>query len=230
MPISPALKEEFIRCNAALYTALYKNDKVANAVIAGIVPQGPHKIESIARMSLLLFTQINKQLSFVKDTPQVVLPFARDIAEHVLDLAVTVKKVQFTDQEAQAAIGAMLELVQRVVGVTHGNIKALRHLIPRSQLQAAHGKYQQHLQYIKGARGADQNAGAPQSPNNPGGAPQAGQPDQSEGAPPDQGDQPQPGGPPKSGSSPVIAAPGPGQSAPAGGMLSQAAAQPPQGG
>lgn len=228
VPISPALKEEYIRCNAALYTALYKNDKVAQAVMKGIVPQGPHKIESIARMSLLLFTQINKQLHFVKDTPQVVLPFARDIAEHVLDLATTVKKMQFSDQEAQAAIGALLELVQRVVGVTHGNIKALKHIIPRSQLADAHSKYQQHLQYIKGARGAtDQNSGAPQSPGNPGGAPQPGQPDQSQGAPPDQSAPP--GGQPQAGA-PVTAAPGPGQSAPPGGMLTQAANQPPQGG
>jgi hypothetical protein len=221
IPISPALKEEYIRCNAALYTALYKNDKVANAVMKGIVPQGPHKIESVARMSLLLFTQINKQLSFVKDTPQVVLPFARDIAEHVLDLAVNVKKIQFTDQESQAAIGALLELVQRVVGVTHGNIKALKHIIPRSQLADAHNKYQQHLQYIKGARGANANAGAPQSPGNPGGAPQQGQPDQSQGGAPASASPP--GGQPQAGA-PVTAAPGPGQSAPPGGMLSAAAA------
>lgn len=223
IPISPALKEEYIRCNGALYTALYKNDKVAQAVIKGIVPQGPHKIESVARMSLLLFTQINKQLHFVKDTPQVVLPFARDITEHVLDLATTVAKIQFSDQEAQAAIGAMLELVQRVVGVTKGNIAALRHVIPRSQLQDAHSKYQQHLQYIKGARDASPGPGAPQSTANPGGQTPQGQPDQSQGQPdPSQG-QPQAG-------APDTAAPGPGQSAPPGGMLSQAAAQPPQGG
>lgn len=225
VPISPALKEEYIRCNGALYTALYKNDKVAQAVIKGIVPQGPHKIESVARMSLLLFTQINKQLHFVKDTPQVVLPFARDIAEHVLDLATTVAKIQFSDQEAQAAIGALLELVQRVVGVTKGNIAALKHVIPRSQLQDAHSKYQQHLQYIKGARHASPGPGAPQSPANPGGQTPQGQPDQSQGQPePAQAQgQPQPG-------APDTAAPGPGQSAPPGGMLSQAAAQPPQGG
>lgn len=225
VPISPVLKEEYIRCNGALYTALYKNDKVAQAVIKGLVPRGPHKIESVARMSLLLFTQINKQLHFVKDTPQVVLPFARDIAEHVLDLATTVAKIQFSDQEAQAAIGALLELVQRVVGVTAGNIKALKHVIPRSQLQDAHSKYQQHLQYIKGARNASPGPGAPQSTANPGGQTAQGQPDQSQGQP-----QPaQPQGQPQPGA-PDTAAPGPGQSAPPGGMLSQAAAQPPQGG
>lgn len=225
VPISPALKEEYMRCNGALYTALYKNDKVAQAVIKGIVPQGPHKIESVARMCLLLFTQINKQLHFVKDTPQVVLPFARDIAEHVLDLATTVAKVQFTDQEAQAAIGALLELVQRVVGVTQGNLKALKHVIPRSQLQDAHAKYQAHLQYIKGAREASAGPGAPQSTANPGGQTQQGQPDQSQGQP----DPAQPQGQPQPGA-PDTAAPGPGQSAPPGGMLSAAAAQPPQGG
>lgn len=228
VPISPALKEEYIRCNGALYTALYKNDKVAQAVIKGIVPQGPHKIESVARMSLLLFTQINKQLHFVKDTPQVVLPFARDITEHVLDLATTVAKIQFSDQEAQAAIGTMLELVQRVVGVTKGNIAALRHVIPRSQLQDAHSKYQQHLQYIKGARDASAGPGAPQSPANPGGQTPQGQPDQSQGQP-DQSQAQPPGGQPQAGA-PDTAAPGPGQSAPPGGMLAQAAAQPPQGG
>ncbi len=234
IPISPALKEEYMRCNAALYTALYKNDKLAQSVMAGIVP-GPHKIESVAHMSLILFQQINKQLKFVKETPQVVLPFARDVVEHVLDLAVNVKKLPFTDQESQAAVGTTLELVQRIVGVSKGNIQALKHIIPRSQLQDAKSKYDAHLQYVKGVQGPrspDQGppAAAGGSPGGaaaqggpPGGAPPAG------GAPqagPTGGEGGTPGGQPQPGA-PVTAAPGPGQSAPPGGMLTQAAQQPP---
>lgn len=246
LPVSPALKEEIQRANAALYTALYTNDKVANSVMNGIIPSGPHKIESVARMATLLVVQINKQLKFIHDAPQIVLPFTQDVVAHVLDLAQEVKKITFTDQEAQACLGTALELIMHACGVNSKQVKALQHCLPRSQIMDGLAKYHQHLAYIKGAR--DQGGPSPPDPTQGGpaaGAQPGAQPDQSGAQPAAQPDasaqsddsqsagtpdpnQPQTGGAPKTGSSPVTAAPGPGQSAPPGGMLSQAAAQPPQ--
>lgn len=219
IPISPALKEEFMNCNAALHTALYTNDKVVQAVLSGIVPQGPHKVESVARMATLLVVQINKQLHFIQQTPQVVMPFTQDVVEHVLDLAVRVKGIQFSEQEAHAALGTALEIIMHTCGVTKKQMQAVGHALPRSQIMDGLNKYKAHLQNIRGVQG-------PNSPEqNPGGAPSPA------GAAPDQGGPPAsmaggpPGGQPQPGA-PVTAAPGPGQSAPPGGMLT--AAQAPQ--
>jgi hypothetical protein len=236
IPIPPALREEYQRANAALYTALYTNDKVAQAVLKGIVPQGPHKIESIARMATLLVTQINKKLHFVQDAPAMVMAFTQDCVTHVLDLAEQVKKIQFSEQEAVAALGCAQEIIMRVCGVTKKQMAALRQHIPKSQMQAGAEKYRAALAFTHGARPSDPNTAngpppasgssrgrVPGGPNGPGGGPSPGGP--SPGAGP--GAQGGPGGQPQPGA-PVTAAPGPGQSAPPGGMLS--AAQPPQGG
>lgn len=222
IPISPALKEEFMRCNAALHTALYTNDKVAQHVIDGVVPSGPHKVESVARMAVLLVVQINKQLNFIKDTPSVAMPFTQDVVEHVLDLVSQVKGVQFTQQEAHAALGTAQELLLRTVGVTKKQMKGLQDHLPRSQIMDGLDKYKQHLAFVKGVQGPnspDQNPGNQAPPQ--GGQPANGGPPAAGGAGASPAGQPQPG-------APVTAAPGPGQSAPPGGMLT--AAQAPQGG
>jgi hypothetical protein len=236
IPIPPALKEEYDRCNAALFTALYKNDKVAQAVIGGVVPDGVHKIESVVHMALTVFFQINKQLHFMQNAKQIAMPFMQDVVSHVLDLAMQVKKIQFSEQEQNAALSAAQEMLLRIHGVTKGQMKAVAQHIPRSQLQDALTKYQAHAKAshnITGRFSQDQGGG-PQSPGNQA-SPQGGQP--ANGGPPPAGGAgaqpgPQggvggtPGGQPQPGA-PVTAAPGPGQSAAPGGMLSQAANQPP---
>jgi hypothetical protein len=239
MPIPPALKEEYIKANAALMTALYQNDKVAQAVLQGIVPQGIHKIESVVHMSLTLFFQINKQLNFMQDAKQISMAFLNQVIAHVVDLATQVKQIPFSDKEVSAAVSAGQEMLMRIHGVTKGQMKAVAQHIPKSELQAQLSKYQQHTRDVHNVTGRfNQQAGGP-----PGGPPQGGAPGgppQAGGAPgaaPPQGGAPAtagptggaggtPGGQPQPGA-PVTAAPGQGQSAPPGGMLSQAANQPP---
>lgn len=226
IPVSPALKEEFMRCNAALHTALYTNDKVAQSVIDGVVPQGPHKVESVARMATLLVVQINKQLNFIQSTPQVVMPFTQDVVEHVLDLVSQVKGIQFSEQEAHAALGTAQEIIMHTCGVTKKQMQAVGHVVPRSQIMDGLAKYKAHLANIQGVQGPNSpDQGAPSGAQNQSSGAQSAssgaQPGsgQQSGQPPESG-QPQPG-------APVTAAPGPGQSAPPGGMLT--AAQPPGG-
>jgi len=220
IPVSPALKEEFMRCNAALHTALYTNDQVAQHVINGIVPQGPHKVESVARMATLLVVQINKQLHFIQSTPQIVMPFTQDVVEHVLDLVSQVKGIQFSEQEAHAALGTAQEIIMHTCGVTKKQMQAVGHVVPRSQIMDGLEKYKAHLQNIKGVQGPNSpDQGTPTAGGGSPGAP-AGQPASPGGAPaggPSPAGQPQPG-------APVTAAPGPGQSAPPGGMLTAAQA------
>ena len=99
LPISPGLKHEYQKANAALMTALYTNDKVAQSLLGGIQPQGPHKIESVVHMSVTLYLQLNKKLGFIKAAPQIALPFMKDVVAHVTDLATQVKQIQFSPPE-----------------------------------------------------------------------------------------------------------------------------------
>jgi hypothetical protein len=241
MPIPPALKEEWLKANAALMTALYQNDKVAQAVLQGIVPQGIHKIESVVHMSLTLFFQINKQLNFMQDAKQISMAFLNQVIAHVVDLATQVKQIPFSDKEVSAAVSAGQEMLMRIHGATKGQMRAVAQHIPKSELRAQLAKYQQHTRDVHNVTGRfNQQAGGAQPPAAQA-PPQGGQP--ANGGPPAAGGAgaPQtagpttgptggaggtPGGQPQPGA-PVTAAPGQGQSAPPGGMLSQAANQPP---
>lgn len=233
------MKEAYQRANGALLTALYKNDKVAQAVLSGIVPQGVHKIESVVHVSMTVFMQINKQLNFIKETPQIAVPFLNDVLAHVTDLATQVKGIQFSDQESAAIMSTAHEFLFRVVGINKGQMKAATQHIPRSQLAQGLAKYQAHVKATRNVSGrfsqqqGGQGGASGQPPGQNAGAPPAGGQPQP-GTQPQGGPQPgpqggaggTPGGSPQPGA-PVTAAPGPGQSAPPGGMLSAAAAQPP---
>ena len=158
IPLPQGLKEAYQRANVALMTALYQSpqDKVAQSILGGIQDNPQHLIGSVVHMSAILFTQINKQLKFIKSTPQIVLPFAKDVVAHVIDLAVQVKQLQITPQQEQAALGGMLETVMRMTGVSKDQANALKNHLGQDALDQGAAKYKAHLAAVKGANGGGQ--------------------------------------------------------------------------
>lgn len=215
IPISPALQDEYQKLNVALMKVLYSNQRLAEGVLKGVLPQGPAKIKSVAMTSCTLIGQLNKKLHFIQETPQIVLPFVKDVVSHVIDLAEQVKGIQFSDQEAVAALGTALEMTLRTYGVHSKQMKALQQHLPPEQLAHHYDQYQKAHAYARPAMDANQKAflhdhlaqqqgsGAPQPPAGQGGGPPG------QGGPPPQGGPPQ-GGPPQGGG---------------GGMIAQASAQ-----
>lgn len=225
------MKREYMRMRGALMMALFQNDKVANAVLSGIVPQGVHKVESVVHVSLVLFFQINKKLNFLKEAKQLAMPFMQEVVGEVVTLAEQVKQIQFSEQESNMCLSAAQEMLLRIHGVTKQNMKAVASHIPEAQLKDGQAKYQAHAKSVHGITGRfSQPQGQPSAgAGGSAGAPQGGPPGGAAPAPgPTGGEGGTPGGSPQQGA-PVTAAPGPGQSAPPGGMLTQAANQPPQG-
>lgn len=184
MPISPALQEEYQRANAALYTALYTNDNVAQAILKHVQTDPQFAVKSIASAAMLLFTQIDKQLRITQSAPQIVLPFVKDIVAHVLDLAQQVKGVQWTEQQANSALGTALEMVLRIRGVSKKNVQSIQQHIPRSQLQQQLQNYRQALANSKGAANPQPQPGAPAQgqPTAQGGQPPGGMLSQAQGS------------------------------------------------
>ena len=222
VPMSPALKEEYQRITMALHKALYQlpGDKAATGVLKSLFPQGPAKIKGVVMASLALITQIHKQLKF---PPQLILPFTKDVVSHVMDLGQQVKKIQYSEQECTAILGATLESVMRVFGVSQKQVQALGQHVPKSVLATHVQKYQAAHKFAKSA--IDQNNQGWNHPHlagqggAPGGQPPGGQPPAAQGGPPPAA---QGGAPPaaQGGPPPAAAAPPPAQQ---GGMLSQAA-------
>lgn len=210
IPVSPALQEEYQKLNVALMKVLYSNQRLAEGVLKGVLPQGPAKIKSVAMTSCTLIGQLNKKLHFIQETPQIVLPFVKDVVSHVIDLAEQVKGVQFTDQEAVGALGTALEMVLRTYGVHKNQMKALQQHIPQEQLAHHFNEYQKAHAYARPAMDANEKAflhdHLAQQQGNGSAQPPAGQ----AGPPGQGGPPPQQGGPPQGGG---------------GGMIAQASAQ-----
>ena len=195
VPMSPALKEEYQRINMALHKALYQlpGDKAATGILKSLFPDGPAKIKGAVMASLTLLTQIHKQL---KLPPQLILPFTKDVVSHVLDLGQQVKHIQYSEQELTAILGAAIESVYRIFGVSKKQVQALQQHVPKSVMAAHAQKYQQAHAVAKQA--TDKNNAAWHTPhldpaNQQGGQPpQGGAPPAAQGAPPQAAQQPAP--------------------------------------
>jgi hypothetical protein len=218
VPMSPGLKDEYDHANTMLMQLLYKSgdDKLATSILQGLMPQGPGKIKNAAMLSIAVLTQIHKKMNL---PPQIIMPFAKDVVSHVMDLGQQVKQIQYSDQESTAILGSVYEAAMKIFGVSKDHMKNVAHHVGRGVLQAHQQMYQQAHAHAKSA--IDQNN---QDWHHPHLAPQAGgTPGPQTGAP--VGAQPQPQQPAPPGGGPEGSQPAQGPP-PAGGMLSAAAAQP----
>ena len=223
VPMSPGLKDEYDHANQMLMQLLYgtPGNKLAAAIVQGLMPQGPAKIKNAAVVSLHVLTQIHKKLNL---PPQIILIFTKDVVSHVLDLGEQVKKIQYSDQEMTAILGTAYEGAMRIFGVNKGQVKqAARHL-GRNVLQHHQQAYQKAHAFAKSAIDKN-NAGwhnddLANAPAQMGGQPGA-QGGTAVGPPQTPG--PQTGAPPGAQMTPTAGAP-PQPPMPQGGPLAQAAA------
>lgn len=216
VPMSPGLKDEYDQANQLLTQLLYQSgdDKLAGGVLQGLMSQGPAKIKNTAMVSLQIVTQIHKKLSL---PPQLILPFAKDVVTHVMDLGQQVKQIQYSDQESTAILGAVYEGAMRIFGVNKGQVKNAANHVGRAGLQAHQKAYEQAHAHAKPAMDANNAGWHHDHLGGQQGAPTTAGPQT--GAPAGTQTSPQEGGPPPPNAGPP----------PAGGMLSAAAAQPQEG-
>lgn len=189
VPMSPGLKEEYDRANELLVKSLYGSpgDALAQAVLKGILPDPQHKIRSVVHVSLMLTTQLHKKLGDFP--PQLVMPFAKDVVAHVMDLGQEVKGLKYSEQESVAILGATYEGLMRIFGVNRGQAKKAGQLLGKKALLAHSAKHKQALAFAKpaidAANGANQQqgVGAPQTAGPQSGAQPGAQVTPQQGAP-----------------------------------------------
>src|ERR1035437_238049 len=150
VPMSQALQEEYKRLNDALMQILYgmPGDVAAQHVLQGLLPQGPAKIKGAVVASVLLVKEIYLK---IKPPNSIILPFTKDVVAHVMDMGQQVKGIQYSEQECTAILGATLEGVLRIFGVTKQQVQNLGQHIPHSMLMAHAQKYQQAHAFAKTA-------------------------------------------------------------------------------
>ena len=214
IPMSPAAQDELNHADQLLNQALYgqQGDATATAVLQGLLPDPQHKLRSAIHTSLMLLTELHKQLPGFP--PGLVMPFAKTVTAHVLDLGQQVKQIQYSHQDCTAIFGAVYEGIMRIWGVNKGQAKRVVGAFGRKQLTKHYAQHKKSLAFAKPAMDA-QNGGPQQGPPQTAG-PQTGAPVGTQ-ASPQSGQPPQPQVPP---AQPTDAG---GAAGAGGGMMSQAA-------
>jgi len=170
IPIPPELEAKIHAAQQAVGNALFKNEKVATAVIQSVVP-GPDLPSTAAHMTLVIVSSVNKQIGMSKNSPQIVMPIAQWTLNHVLDMVEQVRKVQIPDQQAVGALGLTQEGIMRMYGVSKQQTAFLGKHLPASAVT----KYQKHYKdahayATKGAQSGGPPAEGPSGATSPGGS------------------------------------------------------------
>jgi|SRR5580700_1261853 hypothetical protein len=216
IPMSPAAEQELQHADDLLNQALYgqQGDGTATAVLQGLSGDPQHKLRNAIHTSLMLLTELHKQLN--NFPPGLVMPFAKIVTAHVLDLGQQVKQIQYSSSDCTAIFGAVYEGIMRIWGVNKGQAKRVVGAFGRKSLTQHYANHKAALAHAKPAMDAAAGAaqqGPPQEAGPQTGAPVGTTASTTSGAPP------QPQVPP---AQPTDQ--GAGASAAQGGMLQQAAA------
>ena len=153
VPMSPALKEEYENLDRQLVENLFQKG-AAQHLVPGLAVQGPQKIKAVVTMSVLLARTIFTQ---AKAPPALALPFARDVAAHIMQIGEQVKQIQYSDQEATAIFGAVYEGMLRAMGVKKSHFQAAQGHVTRAQFAKHAQAYTAAHQHAKGAIDAQKN-------------------------------------------------------------------------
>lgn len=150
---TPEEQAEYERGLAGIYNALYKNERASQAVVDMVQPED--KVGSTVKAVILLVTQVDKKLQL----DEVVIPqLTEDAVDRVMELAEASKKIQYSDKEQQAVLGAAFEGVLQVFGDAESAQDYMTSM-PPEKLNQHKAQYEQML----AASGPDQGLTAPQS-------------------------------------------------------------------
>lgn len=152
---TPEEQAEYERAMAGLYDALYKNQKSSQAVLDMVQPSD--KIGSTAKAVVLLVQQLDKKLQL----DEVVIPqIAQDAAERVVELAEKGKDMEFSEEELQNLIGAVMEGVMQVFGVSPQDAQDFMSSMPQEETAKVKQEYDQMIAKAPSAGGMALDAGA----------------------------------------------------------------------
>jgi hypothetical protein len=183
VPLTPAMKEEYENLDKLLVQTLYQQG-AAEHIIPSLFPQGPHKIKGVVDASVVLARELFLK---AKAPPQLVLPFARDVVAHVMQIGEQVKQIQYSDQEMTAAFTAVYEGILHAFGVKKSAFQHMQHLIPRSAMHGAVQDYKNAVGHAQQAQQANASQEHAEHAGVPGPQAQGAGPQGPQGAPPQGG-------------------------------------------
>lgn len=128
-PATAQEQQEYERAMAALHEVLYGNDDTSNTIIKSLQDTPKSKIDPLVKTSLLLIQQIDDKIDLDE---AVIAQFTGEVVERLIELSEVRYKTNYSDKEAQTALGATWEgVIQLFDGADQGEFDNLtRNLHP----------------------------------------------------------------------------------------------------
>lgn len=138
---TPEEQAEYERAVGALSKVLYENDQTSSAIVRQLVPE--ERIGSVAKASMLIIQQLDDKFDF----DETVIPeLTQETVDRVIDLFENSKlDDEFTEQEAQAALGATWEGVMEMYGIDEDQYAEMTAGMSQEDFKGFENEYKQYL-------------------------------------------------------------------------------------
>lgn len=134
-------QDEYERALKALSKVLYEDEQSSTGILQQLQPE--ERIGSVAKTSMLIINQLDSKLDFDED---IIAQLTQDTVERVIDLFENTKlEDEFTEQEAQAALGATWEGVMEMYGVDEDSYAELTTGLSDEEFKGYEKQYKQFL-------------------------------------------------------------------------------------
>jgi hypothetical protein len=105
-------QQEYDYAVSVLGKVLYENENTSEAITKQLQPQ--EKVGSVAKASMLVIKQIDEKI----DLDEVIIPeFTQDVVDRMIDMYENLHGDEFSEQEAQGALGSAWEGVMELFGI-----------------------------------------------------------------------------------------------------------------
>lgn len=137
---SPEEQAEYERAMGALSKIIYEDDNANEAITKMLSPQ--EKVGSVAKASLITIQQLDMKF----DIDEVVIPeLTQEAVGRIIDLYQNVHGEEFSDQEAQGALGATWEGIMELYGMDEADYAELTAGMSEEDFR---GYEKQHKQFL----------------------------------------------------------------------------------
>lgn len=134
-------QDEYERALKALSKVLYEDERASDGIIQQLLPE--ERVGSVAKASMLIINQLDAKLDFDED---IIAQLTQDTVERVIDLFENTKlEDEFSEQEAQAALGATWEGIMEMYGVDEDSYAELTSGLSEDEFKGYETQYKQFL-------------------------------------------------------------------------------------
>ncbi len=132
-------QQEYKRALEALSTVLYSNEKSHSTIVRGLSSTQQDKVEPVAKMGILLIKQLDDKIDLDES---VVAQITQDTTERLIEMAEARYGVEYSEVEAQQALGTMWEGVMASFGIEEEDYKRFTESLHPEDMVTAKRAYQ----------------------------------------------------------------------------------------